>query len=249
MADSAFNHKILHNPLITFPKGTKRGVLLKRKNRFCVSVKIGKRVVDVHCNNSGSMMGVIRPGVEVLVSPASNPKRRLKFTLEMILLNGSWVGVNTSIPNKLLYIAWKRGLITELNTYNQFKREVKLGSSRIDAKLNGPYGEIWIEAKNVTLLAYDVAYFPDAVTLRGQRHLEELMKIVSLGHRAACFYLIQRSDAVCFGPADFIDPGFSKLFWKALKKGVEVWPYQAVLKSSGISLGKRLPLIKTPQRW
>jgi sugar fermentation stimulation protein A len=99
-----------------------------------------------------------------------------------------------------------------------------------------------VEAKNVTLVEDDVGYFPDAVTQRGQKHLRELMELRERGDRVACFYLIQRPDARCFGPADFIDPEFSRLFREALGKGVEVWPYLATVTTAGIGLGERLSM-------
>ena len=110
--------------------------------------------------------------------------------------------------------------------------------------MTGDIGTLWIEAKNVTLVEDDVAYFPDAVTQRGQKHLRELMKLAQTGCRVACFYLIQRSDAKCFAPADFIDENFSRLFNEALQAGVEVWPYQASVCPEGIGLASRLPLLK-----
>ena len=108
--------------------------------------------------------------------------------------------------------------------------------------LDGSRGALWIETKNVTLVEDEVACFPDATTVRGQKHLRELIRLAQEGARAACFFLVQRADARCFGPADFIDPAFANLFWEALEKGVEMWPYRALVSPDGIGLGLRLKL-------
>ncbi|GLI33663.1 sugar fermentation stimulation protein [Desulforhabdus amnigena] len=208
-----------------------------------VEVDTGKDRIWVHTNNSGSMMGLLKPGAEVLISPAQRRGRRLPYTLELIKVDGLWVGVNTSVPNRFLKCAWQSGLMRETTGYSTFKSEKKYGQSRMDAFLHGPLGTLWIESKNVTLVEGDVAYFPDAVTVRGQKHLSELMTLASQGHRTACFYLIQRADAHCFAPADFIDPSFAELFRQAQQTGVEMWPYKAVISTKGIGLGPRLPLL------
>jgi sugar fermentation stimulation protein A len=196
----------------------------------------------VHCNNSGSMLGILKPGVRVLISPAPHQDRRLPYTLEMVWLNSIWVGVNTLAPNRILHLAWKAGILPEVYGYEHFRKEARIGESRLDAVLGGPRGTLWIETKNVTLVEDDVAYFPDAITTRGQKHVRELIHLAHQGTRVACFYLVQRADARCFGPADFIDSTFADLFWEALQEGVEVWPYQAIVSPQGISLGRRLPL-------
>ncbi len=203
------------------------------------------RTLWVHCNNSGSMLGVLRRGRRVFLSPAKGPRRKLPYTLEMIQLeNGTWVGVNTLTPNRILQEAWKKGLLPQLAEYETFRREAMSGRSRLDALLVGPCGRLWVEAKNVTLVEGDVAYFPDAVTQRGRRHLEELMGCIRNGDRAACFYLVQHGEGHCFSPADFIDPQYADCFWKAREQGVKIWPYLAELSPSGIRLGSRLPLLR-----
>jgi sugar fermentation stimulation protein A len=160
----------------------------------------------------------------------------------MVKCDGFWVGVNTLTPNRILKRAWELGALPDAADYASIRPETVIGGSRLDACFEGPAGRLWVEAKNVTLVEEDVAYFPDAVTQRGQKHLLELMDLARKGERAACFYLIQRPDAQCFGPADFVDPDFARLYRSALEKGVEVWPYQAIVSPSGIELGKKLSL-------
>ncbi|GKT07493.1 DNA/RNA nuclease SfsA [Desulforhabdus sp. TSK] len=229
-------------PLIPFPPGSLPAVFLRREKRFLVEVRAGCETFWVHTNNSGSMMGLLKVGAEVLISPAERAGRRLAFTLELVRVQGFWVGVNTLVPNRLLRAAWQAGLMPETAGYDTFKSEAKYGRSRIDGFFNGPSGPLWVENKNVTLVEDGVAYFPDAVTIRGQKHLQELMALARQGQRTACFYVIQRPDADCFAPADFIDPAFTDLFLQAQEAGVETWPYQALASPQGIRLGNRLPM-------
>jgi sugar fermentation stimulation protein A len=231
-------------PLIDFPEGSRLARFCRREKRFLVEVQDGREKLWVHCNNSGSMLGLLRPGATVLISPARRQDRRLPYTLELIRNDSIWVGVNTLTPNRLLYLAWESGILPEVSGYENFKKEVVSAESRLDAALHGPRGTLWIEAKNVTLVEDEVACFPDAATVRGQKHLRELIHLVRRGNRAACFYLVQRVDAQCFGPADFIDPEFADLFWEALDEGVEMWPYQAIVSPEGIGLGTRLSMQK-----
>jgi len=231
------------NTLIKFPEGSTTARFCRREKRFLVEVEKGCEKFWVHCNNSGSMLGLLKPGREVLISPAQRPGRRLSYTLELIKFGNSWVGVNTLTPNRILQRAWERSLLPEALGYPSFRSEAKMGSSRLDAVLTGPDGALWIEAKNVTLVEDDIAYFPDAVTLRGQKHLQQLIALAGQGHRVACFYLIQRPDSSCFAPADFIDADFSHLFWQAFDAGVEMWPYQASVSPEGIGVSSRLPLL------
>jgi len=234
-------------PLISFPEGSLIVRFCRREKRFIVEVEMDEKRFQVHCNNSGSMMGLLRPGSQLLISPALKPGRKLPYTLEMAKPQDVWVGVNTLVPNRVLYLAWKTGLLSELTGYERYRSEAVVGESRLDAMLQGDRGTLWVEAKNVTLVEDDVAYFPDAISLRGQKHLRELMALAHKGHRAACFYLIQREDARCFAPADFIDPAFADLFWQARAKGVEMWPYKATASSEGIRIGPPLPLLNTSE--
>ncbi|MGD9974244.1 MAG: DNA/RNA nuclease SfsA [Desulfatirhabdiaceae bacterium] len=232
------------NPVITFPESCLTGYFLRREKRFLVEVETNGKRCWVHCNNSGAMLGLLRPGARVLISPAQGPKRRLPYTLELIRVGDMWVGVNTLTPNRMLRKAWELSLVPELEPYTHFQSEARFGASRLDARLTGATGTLWVEAKNVTLVEDGVAYFPDAVTQRGQKHLRELIKLARCGCHVACFYLIQRCDAGCFAPADFIDKEFSTLFWEAHDAGVAVWPYQATVTPEGIGLAHLLPLLK-----
>lgn len=231
------------DPVIKFPEKSLIATFLRREKRFLVEVETKGKRFWVHCNNSGTMLGLLRPGADVLISPAPGTGRRLPYTLELIKLADMWVGVNTLTPNRMLRKAWELGLISEMAPYTEYRSEARHAASRLDARLTGNGGALWVEAKNVTLVEDGAAYFPDAVTQRGQKHLRELMALAGAGDRVACFYLIQRSDARCFGPADFIDPHFSQLFYEALEAGVEMWPYQASVSPEGIGLFRPLPIL------
>lgn len=225
-----------------FPGGCVQGRLLRREKRFTVHVDLDGREVAAHTNNSGSMLGLTRPGAEVLLSPAPGAHRKLAWTLELVRLSGFWVGVNTATPNRLLAAAHAAGLLPETRGYPEYRAERRAGGSRLDALLEGPAGRLWVEAKNVTLAEAGAALFPDAPTERGRRHLAELMALARQGARVACFFLVQRPDAACFGPAGVIDPDYARLFRQALAAGVEAWPYRARITPQGIGLGARLPL-------
>jgi sugar fermentation stimulation protein A len=231
-------------PVVELPEKSLMAKFLRREKRFLVEVEACGKTFWVHTNNSGSMLGLLRPGAEVLISPARGPGRRLPYTLELMKIDDTWVGVNTLTPNRLLRKAWELSLIPELAPYTDYRSEARLASSRLDARLTGTIGTLWIEAKNVTLVESGVGYFPDAITQRGQKHLRELMELARTGCRVACFYLVQRGDARCFAPADFIDEEFSRLFHQALEAGVEAWPYQASVSPKGIGLASRLPILR-----
>lgn len=229
--------------LLKFPPRSRSAFFVAREKRFLVHVLLDGRPVTVHTNNSGSMLGLLRPGMEVFISPAESPKRKLPYTLELVRPLGDWVGVNTSTPNRLLKKAWEAAVLPELRGYSEFTPEAVHGDSRLDARLSGPSGEFWIEAKNVTMVEDGVACFPDAVTERGQKHLLELMHLAQSGVRVGVFLAVQRPDGGCFGPADFIDPRFAELFWMAVGQGVEFMPHVVHASPEGIALGARLPLV------
>ncbi|HKI81216.1 MAG TPA: DNA/RNA nuclease SfsA, partial [Pseudodesulfovibrio sp.] len=226
----------------------RRAALIRRIKRFTVEAEAldgpdKGAILKAHTNNTGSMLGLLRPGSTALLSPAANPDRKLKYTLEGLELAGAMVGVNTLTPNRMLYAAWQAGALPGMDGYSHFQKEAKVGQSRLDAHLTGETGDLWVECKNVTMVEDDVALFPDAVTERGQKHLRELMALADTGARVALFFLVQRPDGRCFGPADMIDPVYAELFYEALDAGVEAWPYVADVDKTGITLGRRLEVV------
>ena len=260
-------------PLLPFPPGCVAGLLRRRTKRFFIEFTLNGRECFAHTNNSGSMLGLLRSGNPILVSPAASVARKLAYTLELICMPdrpmaagpplaagealcragclpfppGLTVGVNTLTPNRLLKAAFMAGRLPWAAGYTEFKAEAKRGTSRLDALLTGPgLPPLWVECKNVTLVEDGVAAFPDAVTERGQKHLREMMDIVRTGERAAFFYCVQRADARCFGPADYVDAAYAKLYYEGLAAGVEAHPHLALAGAAGIDLGPELPLAPVP---
>ena len=220
------------------------GTLLRRYKRFLADVRLQSgETVSAHCPNSGSMKACCQPGRPVYLSFHDNPKRKLKYTWELIHMPGSLVGVNTQVPNRLSERAIASGDVAELRGYQRVKREVKAGrNSRIDLLLESPGRRAcYVEVKNCTLITGDVATFPDAVTIRGQKHLMELQTLVAAGYRCAMFFLVQRMDAKAFAPADDIDPEYGRKLRQAAKNGVEVLVYDVCIDLKGIRLNNRLP--------
>ncbi|MDY7033738.1 MAG: DNA/RNA nuclease SfsA [Thermodesulfobacteriota bacterium] len=200
------------------------GILIKRYKRFMADVKLKNgHVVTAHCPNSGSMLECSEAGRTVYLSRSDNPKRRLRYTWELIEMPTSLVGVNTLVPNRLVKAAIKAGMIPMLSDFDTIRSEVKYGDhSRIDILLERGEDRVFVEIKNCTLINDGIAYFPDAVTLRGLKHLKELQNQVRLGYQSVIFYLIQRMDASLFRPADYIDPDYGNELRKAIQNGVQI---------------------------
>jgi sugar fermentation stimulation protein A len=253
-------------PLLLFPPGSAFGILRRRVKRFIIEFTLDGRECRAHSNNSGSMLGLVREGNPIMVSPAALPGRKLPYTLELVGLPAAhplpetpsgpfslappaslWVGVNTLVPNRLLKAAFAAGRLPWAQGYREYRAEAKRGLSRLDALLTGPgLPPLWVECKNVTLVEDGVAAFPDAVTTRGQKHLREMTEIVKSGERAAFFYCVQRADARCFSPAEYVDPEYAALFYAGLAAGVEAYPHLALASAGGIDLGACLPLAQQP---
>jgi sugar fermentation stimulation protein A len=220
------------------------GTLLRRYKRFLADVRLENgETVTAHCPNSGSMKACCQPGQPVYLSFHDNPKRKLNYTWELIQMPDSLVGVNTQVPNRLAAHAIASGDVAELNGYESVRREVKAGKkSRIDILLSSPNRRpCYVEVKNCTLVTDGVATFPDAVTVRGQKHLMELQDLWSAGCRCAMFFLIQRMDARSFAPADHIDPEYGKKLRQAAQNGVEIIVYDVAIDLKDIRLNDRVP--------
>ncbi len=224
-----------------------KGVLLKRYKRFLADIKLGKnQIITASCPNTGSMRTCSDPGSVVYVSESPNPNRKFPYTWELVKSNGTLVGINTGIPNKLVHRYIKKGAIPELDGYPNIRKEVKYGeNSRIDILLSKNGERCYVEVKNVTLVEDGIAYFPDAVTARGTKHLNELMNVVAKGDRGVMFYLVQRGDAREFKPAGHIDPLYTETLKTAYAKGVEILVYQANVSVEEITLGEPLPFSLT----
>lgn len=216
------------------------GRLIRRYQRFLVDVETPDGVLTAHCPNTGSMQGCLVPGSRVWVSPASNPARKLAWTWELVeTAPGVVVGVHTGRSNALVHEALEAGLLPELVAYGRVRPEVRYGQgSRVDFLLQqAGLPDCYLEVKNVTAaVAGRVAAFPDAVTERGRRHLEEMAAMVAAGQRAVLVFCVQREDVDRVRPADEIDPAYGRALREAVRQGVEVRALRAEISPQEIRL-------------
>ncbi len=220
------------------------GRLVRRYQRFLADVELADgSLVTAHTPNTGSMRQCAVVGHRVLISQADNPQRKLKFTLELIEVNGCWVDTHTHRTNRVVEEGLRQGWIAELEGY-EVTPEHRFGNSRIDFLLEKGDQKVLVEVKNVTLICSpQVACFPDAVTVRGQKHLRELMAARSEGYRAVIFFLVQRGEATAFSPADAIDPEYGRLLRQAAAEGVEVLAYRSRVSVMDNRVAERLPVL------
>lgn len=224
------------------------GALLRRYQRFLADIRLRDgTVVTAHCPNSGSMVGCAVPGSRVLLSTIADSRRKCHYTWQLVRVGRTWVGINTLVANRLVAEAVQLGRLPELAGYQELKREVRFGEhTRFDFLLrDGPH-LCYVEVKNVTLVQNAVAYFPDAVTTRGRKHLRELATARAEGHRAVVLFVVQRADACMLRPADHIDPEYGDALRRAAAEGVECIAYRARVTRRQIALVKRLPCCLEP---
>lgn len=219
------------------------GTVLKRYKRFFVDVRLADgSIVTAHCPNTGSMKTCIDTDWPCLLSYHNNPKRKLKYGLELTSNGTTWIGVNTHLPNNLVKESIKNQEIPELRGYPNIQSEFKLENSRIDLLLSNDKQKCFVEIKNVTLIGNNQeALFPDAITERGKKHLDELISLKKSGHRTCMFFLVQREDVNSFRPAHEIDSEYSQKLLHAHAIGVEILVYQASLTPEGIKIKGALP--------
>lgn len=219
------------------------GILLKKYQRFLVDVELpDKQVVTAFCPNSGSMKSCSEPGSPVMLSYHESPKRKTLYTLELVKADEVWVGVNTLLTNDLAHRLIELKLIHELATYEVIKREATFGDSRLDFLLSNGKRKCYTEVKNVTLKVGNTAKFPDAITVRGRKHLNSLMSAIEMGYDASMLYVVQRSDCDCFAPAEKIDPEYAKTLKLAIQNGVKIFAFKLDARPEGIYFLGRLPL-------
>ncbi len=225
------------NPLI-------EGTFIQRYKRFLADVKFDNgRETTVHCPNPGSMLGLTEPGSNIYVSDSQNPKRKLRYTWELIEVNQTLVGINTNRTNQLMEEAINKGNILELSGYDEIQREVNIGGkSRFDFLLQGNRLPCIVEVKSVTLKKDRKALFPDSVTKRGARHVRELIESTQNGFRAVVCFVIQRNDTELFSPAWDLDPEFSETLKTAQEKGVEIYAYQTEITNQNIEITTGVPV-------
>jgi sugar fermentation stimulation protein A len=221
------------------------GTLIRRYKRFLADVALDDgRTVIAHSANPGSMKTCAEPGQRVWLSENSNPKRKLRFTWEVVETAEARVYVNPVAVNRLVAEAINERRIQPLAQYDILEREVRVGErSRMDLRLRGAGADCYVEVKSATYrIAPGRCAFPDAVTSRGTRHLEELMRLRREGHRAVLFYCVSRTDAESVEPADAVDPIYGRTLREAAKAGVELMAHRVAITDGSIELGRSLPV-------
>jgi len=218
------------------------GQFIKRYKRFFVDIKIKEKTIIAHCPNTGSMNGLLKKGNKVWVTKSNNPNRKLKYTLQIIEDKKSKVGVNTHLANKIVHHALENNLIKEFDKKIQVKPETKFGTNtRFDFLITQKKFKAFIEVKNVTLSRINnLAEFPDAVTSRGLKHINELLKASNMGYKIFILYLIQRNDCKLFKIAKDVDPEYSNSLIKAVKKKLNILCYDCKFSSKGIKLNQKV---------
>jgi sugar fermentation stimulation protein A len=224
------------------------GVFKRRDNRFRVQVQVADHLDAAHLPNSGRLGELLVPGRRVWLAPADlrrKPHRRTAYDLALVEYQGRLVSVDARLPGRLIAEALRRGQLAGFDGYSAVHSEVRFGDSRLDFRLDaGAQGSnCWIEVKSVTLVEEGIARFPDAPTLRGQRHLRELMHAVQQGERAAAMFVVQRDDAHAFAPHDQADPVFGQTLRQAARAGVEVYAWRCRVTLEGTALMDTIPLI------
>ena len=220
------------------------GVFIKRYKRFFVDVKIKNKIVTAHCPNTGSMLGLLNKGNKVWLIKSNDPNRKLKYTLQIIEDSGSKIGVNTHLTNKLFSEALENNYLKEFNKGIKIQREVKFGkNTRFDFMITEKKNKAFIEVKNVTLKRNPkIAEFPDAVTSRGAKHINELIKASKRGYKIYLIFIIQREDCNQLSIAKDIDPEYAKSLLKALKKKLNVLCYDCKFSPKGIKVNKKIKI-------
>ena len=228
-----------------FSKPLVKGKLIKRYKRFFTDVKIDKKIVTAHCPNTGSMKGLLDEGNEVHLLPNNDPKRKLKYGLEIIKTRKNLVGVNTHMANKIAHHALKNNLIKELKNNDKIKPEVFFNKeTRFDFLIEKNKQKIFLEVKNVTLFRdKDTAEFPDAVTERGSKHLSTLIDAIKKGYKSYLLFLVQIQNMEKFKIARDIDINYYNNYLLAKKAGVNFLAYRCSISSKKIYIEKKLKII------
>lgn len=237
----------VHEP---FPQPMVEGRLVRRYKRFLADVErvdeagVVTETFTAHCANTGSMRGLVEPGNPTLLWDSKNPKRKLPWSWKAVRVGpqGAWVGIDTQLPNALVARGFEMNAVPGVTDISRVLREQKMGEkSRVDVVVEGDFGRLWVEVKNATLVVDGVARFPDAVTTRGRKHLQELQQRVAEGDQALMVFVVQRDDADAFEPADDIDPAYGAALREAVAAGVQVMVWGCTVAPAGVTWTRCLP--------
>ena len=228
-----------------FTKSLVKGKLINRYKRFFTDVMLGKEVVTAHCPNTGSMKGLLEEGNDVYLLPNNNPKRKLKYGLEIINTRKNLVGVNTHMANRIAQHALENNLIKELRDNDTIKPEVFFNKeTRFDFLVEKDSQKIFVEVKNVTLFRdHKTAEFPDAITSRGSKHLLTLIDAIKKGYKSYLLFLVQIQNMENFKIAKDIDAEYYENYLLAKKAGVNFLAYRCNISSKKIFIDKKLKII------
>ena len=228
-----------------FTKSLIKGKLVKRYKRFFTDIKLNQETIVAHCPNTGSMMGLLDEGNEVFVSKNDDPKRKLKYTLEIIKVKKNLVGVNTHFANKIAFHGLSNNLVKEVKNSNNIKPEVFFDKeTRFDFLVEKNNQKTFVEVKNVTLSRKDkLAEFPDAVTSRGSKHLKTLIEATKKGYKTYLLFLVQIQGVTDFKIAKDIDKEYYENYKLAKKAGVKFLAYRCKISSKEIKIEKKIRII------
>ena len=223
------------------------GVLIKRYKRFFADIKLENKIITAHCPNPGSMFKLLEKGNRVWITESNNKNRKLKYTLQIIEVGNTKFCINTHITNKIVHESLEEKLVENLNEYNFIRPEKKFGTNtRFDFLLNDTKNDkkAFLEVKSVTLSRKKGhAEFPDSVTSRGKKHLENLILANKQGYESYLMFLIQIENCKSFGIASDIDPEYSKIFKDALKKNIKVLCYDCKFSNKGIRINNKIKIL------
>lgn len=229
-----------------FPAPLHPARLVRRYKRFLADVLLDAgEATTAHCANPGAMLGLAAPGSRVWLSLSDDPKRKLRYSWEIVEADGGLVGINTAHPNALVAEAIAAGVVPELVGYDSLRREVKYGrNSRVDILLEGGgRPPAYVEVKNVHLMRTSgLAEFPDSVTVRGAKHLDELGDMVETGHRAVMVFLVQRTDCHRLSLAADLDPTYAAAWRRAAARGVETLALACRITPEEIVAERAIPI-------
>jgi sugar fermentation stimulation protein A len=228
-----------------FTKTLIKGKLIKRYKRFFTDIKLNKEVVIAHCPNTGSMMGLLDQGNEVYITKNDDPKRKLKYTLEIIRVKKKLVGINTHFANKIAFHGLSNDLIKEVANNDNIKPEVFFDKeTRFDFLIEKNKEKVFVEVKNVTLFRNEkIAEFPDAITSRGSKHLRALIDATKKGYKTYLLFLVQIEGVESFKIAKDIDKEYYENYLLAKKKGVNFLAYRCKINSNEIKVEKKIKII------
>ena len=219
------------------------GTFVQRLNRFAALVNVNGREEMVHLPNSGRLRELLVPGFRMLLKAAPGEHRKCPYDLALVDLGFTLCSADARLPNALAAEALAERRLAEFLEYSSVRREVTYGESRLDLLLEGDGQPCFIETKSVTLVENGRAWFPDAPTIRGVKHLNSLMQARDSGYRAVAMFVVQRSDAVDFTPYDEADPLFGETLRRAVDHGVEALAYRCRVTTGEIVLSDRLPVL------